>query len=143
MISIDSLSVYMLIPKFIVTWGYMYIWSVTGEVNAKRIREKYLSSVLRQEVSDKKASDQSGGESSALANMYGRSPSSMILVLERSLHVSRTIVTWFKTVPPSVCPSPHRLSPLSLPVSLLPMLDLGDSLLPSALSCPSSWSLGP
>lgn len=41
--------------QFIVTWGYMYIWSVTGEVNAKRIREKYLSSVLRQEVSGRTA----------------------------------------------------------------------------------------
>lgn len=40
------------IGMFITTWMYMYIWSVTGEINAKRIREKYLASVLRQEVSD-------------------------------------------------------------------------------------------
>ena len=39
------------IGMFLTTWLYMYIWSVTGEINAKRIREKYLSSVLRQEVS--------------------------------------------------------------------------------------------
>ncbi|KIK26705.1 hypothetical protein PISMIDRAFT_244668 [Pisolithus microcarpus 441] len=28
----------------------MYIWTYTGEVNAKRIREKYLQAVLRQDV---------------------------------------------------------------------------------------------
>jgi ATP-binding cassette subfamily B (MDR/TAP) protein 1 len=39
------------IGMFITTWMYMYIWSVTGELNSKRIREKYLASVLRQEVS--------------------------------------------------------------------------------------------
>ncbi|KAI6129641.1 ste6-like protein, partial [Pisolithus croceorrhizus] len=32
------------------TWAYMYIWMCTGEVNAKRIREKYLQAVLRQDV---------------------------------------------------------------------------------------------
>lgn len=39
------------IGMFLTTWLYMYIWSVTGEINAKRIREKYLASVLKQEVS--------------------------------------------------------------------------------------------
>lgn len=39
------------IGMFLTTWLYMYIWSVTGEINSKRIREKYLASVLRQEVS--------------------------------------------------------------------------------------------
>lgn len=39
------------IGMFLTTWMYMYIWSVTGEINAKRIREKYLASVLKQEVS--------------------------------------------------------------------------------------------
>jgi len=38
------------IGMFLTTWLYMYIWSVTGELNSKRIREKYLASVLRQEV---------------------------------------------------------------------------------------------
>jgi ABC-type multidrug transport system fused ATPase/permease subunit len=28
----------------------MYIWVYTGEINAKRIREKYLQSVLRQDI---------------------------------------------------------------------------------------------
>ncbi|KAI6166710.1 ste6-like protein [Pisolithus thermaeus] len=32
------------------TWAYMYIWMYTGEVNAKRIREKYLQAVLRQDI---------------------------------------------------------------------------------------------
>lgn len=28
----------------------MYIWVYTGEVNAKRIRERYLEAVLRQDI---------------------------------------------------------------------------------------------
>ena len=28
----------------------MYIWTYTGEVNAKRVREKYLQAVLRQDI---------------------------------------------------------------------------------------------
>jgi ATP-binding cassette subfamily B (MDR/TAP) protein 1 len=28
----------------------MYIWVYTGEVNAKRIRERYLQAVLRQDI---------------------------------------------------------------------------------------------
>ncbi|KAI6098491.1 P-loop containing nucleoside triphosphate hydrolase protein [Pisolithus sp. B1] len=32
------------------TWIYMYLWIYTGEVNAKRIREKYLQAILRQDV---------------------------------------------------------------------------------------------
>ncbi|KIK26702.1 hypothetical protein PISMIDRAFT_8742, partial [Pisolithus microcarpus 441] len=32
------------------TWVYMYLWIYTGEVNAKRIREKYLQSILRQDI---------------------------------------------------------------------------------------------
>ncbi|KAI5988986.1 ABC transporter transmembrane region-domain-containing protein [Pisolithus albus] len=32
------------------TWAYMYLWIYTGEVNAKRIREKYLQSILRQDI---------------------------------------------------------------------------------------------
>jgi ATP-binding cassette subfamily B (MDR/TAP) protein 1 len=35
---------------FLTTWGYMFIWNYTGEVNAKRVREKYLRAVLRQEI---------------------------------------------------------------------------------------------
>lgn len=32
------------------TFIYMYIWVYTGEVNAKRLREKYLQAILRQDV---------------------------------------------------------------------------------------------
>ncbi|KAG8924894.1 GTPase-activating protein, partial [Tulasnella sp. 408] len=35
---------------YAVIHAYQYIWTYTGEVNAKRIREKYLASVLRQEI---------------------------------------------------------------------------------------------
>jgi hypothetical protein len=28
----------------------MFIWNYTGELNAKRVRERYLQSVLKQEV---------------------------------------------------------------------------------------------
>jgi ATP-binding cassette subfamily B (MDR/TAP) protein 1 len=35
---------------FACTYAYMYIWVVTGELNAKRVREKYLEATLRQEV---------------------------------------------------------------------------------------------
>ncbi|KAI6035800.1 P-loop containing nucleoside triphosphate hydrolase protein [Pisolithus marmoratus] len=34
----------------ICTWIYMTLWIYTGEVNAKRIREKYLQATLRQEI---------------------------------------------------------------------------------------------
>ncbi|KAI6123930.1 ste6-like protein [Pisolithus croceorrhizus] len=32
------------------TWIYMYLWTYTGEVNAKRIRERYLQAILRQDI---------------------------------------------------------------------------------------------
>lgn len=32
------------------TYIYMYIWVHTGEINSKRIREKYLQAVLRQDI---------------------------------------------------------------------------------------------
>ena len=35
---------------FICTYLYMYIWVYTGEVNSRRIREKYLQAVLRQNI---------------------------------------------------------------------------------------------
>ncbi|KAF5369355.1 hypothetical protein D9758_002765 [Tetrapyrgos nigripes] len=35
---------------FICTYVYMYFWVYTGEVNAKRIRERYLQAVLRQDI---------------------------------------------------------------------------------------------
>lgn len=38
------------IGLYIVTHIYMLIWTYTGEVNSKRIREKYLRSVLRQDI---------------------------------------------------------------------------------------------
>jgi ATP-binding cassette subfamily B (MDR/TAP) protein 1 len=34
----------------ICTYTYMNIWVYTGEVNAKRIRERYLQAVLRQDI---------------------------------------------------------------------------------------------
>ena len=39
------------IGMFLTTWAYMFIWNWTGEVNAKRVRERYLHATLRQEVS--------------------------------------------------------------------------------------------
>ena len=35
---------------FVCTYIYMNIWVYTGEVNAKRIRERYLQAVLRQDI---------------------------------------------------------------------------------------------
>jgi len=35
---------------FVCTYTYMYVWVYTGEVNAKRIREKYLEAILRQDI---------------------------------------------------------------------------------------------
>jgi ATP-binding cassette subfamily B (MDR/TAP) protein 1 len=35
---------------FVATYTYMYIWVYTAEVNAKRIRERYLQAVLRQDI---------------------------------------------------------------------------------------------
>ncbi len=32
------------------TFVYMYVWVYTAEVNAKRIRERYLQAVLRQDI---------------------------------------------------------------------------------------------
>ncbi|WVQ86009.1 hypothetical protein IAT38_008177 [Cryptococcus sp. DSM 104549] len=38
------------VGMFLATWVYMTIWNVTGELNAKRVRENYLAAVLRQEI---------------------------------------------------------------------------------------------
>ncbi|KAF4617465.1 hypothetical protein D9613_006094 [Agrocybe pediades] len=38
------------IGMFVCTYAYMFIWVYTGEVNAKRIRERYLKAVLRQDI---------------------------------------------------------------------------------------------
>ena len=35
---------------FACTFLYMYIWVYTAEVNAKRLRERYLQAVLRQDI---------------------------------------------------------------------------------------------
>lgn len=35
---------------FVVTYAYMYIWVYTGEVISKRIRERYLKAVMRQDI---------------------------------------------------------------------------------------------
>ena len=34
----------------VATFVYMYAWVYTGEVNAKRLRERYLQAVLRQDI---------------------------------------------------------------------------------------------
>lgn len=39
------------VGMFLCTWSNMFIWNYTGEHNAKRVRERYLRAVLRQEVS--------------------------------------------------------------------------------------------
>lgn len=38
------------IGMFLCTYVYMTVWTYTGEVNAKRIREQYLRAILRQEI---------------------------------------------------------------------------------------------
>lgn len=35
---------------FVCTYVYMFTWVYTGEINAKRIRERYLKAVLRQDI---------------------------------------------------------------------------------------------
>ncbi|KAF8892354.1 multidrug resistance protein 1 [Gymnopilus junonius] len=42
--------VYIGIGIFVCTYAYMFIWVYTSEVNAKRIRERYLQSILRQDI---------------------------------------------------------------------------------------------
>ncbi|KAH0586250.1 Leptomycin B resistance protein pmd1 [Termitomyces sp. J132] len=41
---------YIGVGMFVCTYIYMYVWVYTGEINAKRIREKYLKAVLRQDI---------------------------------------------------------------------------------------------
>ncbi|KAG6329644.1 hypothetical protein ID866_9445 [Astraeus odoratus] len=41
---------YMGIGAFVCTYVYMVTWIYTGEINTKRIREKYLQAVLRQDI---------------------------------------------------------------------------------------------
>jgi hypothetical protein len=38
------------VGMFICTYIYMYIWVHTGEATAKRIRERYLKAILRQDI---------------------------------------------------------------------------------------------
>ncbi|TCD61612.1 GTPase-activating protein [Steccherinum ochraceum] len=45
-----SYLVYIGVGMFACTYIYMFVWVYTGEVNAKRIREKYLQAVLRQDI---------------------------------------------------------------------------------------------
>ncbi|KAF8995780.1 ABC transporter type 1, transmembrane domain-containing protein [Cyathus striatus] len=45
-----SYLVYIGVGMLACTYLYMYIWVYTGEVNAKRIREKYLQAILRQDI---------------------------------------------------------------------------------------------
>jgi len=71
------------IGMFLTTWAYMFIWNWTGEVNAKRIREKYLHATLRQDVSVFE---------SCWADR--RSPISMTWEREKSLLEFRRTVFW-------------------------------------------------
>jgi len=41
---------YIGVAIFFCTYAYMLIWTYTGEVNAKRVRERYLQAVLRQDI---------------------------------------------------------------------------------------------
>ncbi|CAL1712814.1 unnamed protein product [Somion occarium] len=45
-----SYLVYIGVGMFVCTFTYMYIWVYTGEINAKRLRERYLQAVLRQDI---------------------------------------------------------------------------------------------
>jgi ATP-binding cassette, subfamily B (MDR/TAP), member 1 len=35
---------------FVCTYIYMYVWTYAGEVGTKRLREKYLEAILRQDI---------------------------------------------------------------------------------------------
>ncbi|RDB18091.1 Leptomycin B resistance protein pmd1 [Hypsizygus marmoreus] len=45
-----SYLVYIGVGMFVCTYVYMFVWVYTGELNAKRIRERYLQAVLRQDI---------------------------------------------------------------------------------------------
>ncbi|KAL0961414.1 hypothetical protein HGRIS_006363 [Hohenbuehelia grisea] len=45
-----SYLVYIGVGMFVCTYTYMFVWVYTGEINAKRIRERYLKAVLRQDI---------------------------------------------------------------------------------------------
>jgi ATP-binding cassette subfamily B (MDR/TAP) protein 1 len=32
------------------TWYFMWVWGYVAEINAKRIRERYLRAILRQDI---------------------------------------------------------------------------------------------
>ncbi|KAH6917878.1 multidrug resistance protein 1 [Coprinopsis sp. MPI-PUGE-AT-0042] len=42
--------VYIGLGMFVCTYVYMYVWVYTGEVGTKRLREKYLQAILRQDI---------------------------------------------------------------------------------------------
>lgn len=46
----DLLTLLAGVGMFVCTYIYMSVWVYTGEVNAKRIRERYLQAVLRQDI---------------------------------------------------------------------------------------------
>ncbi|OBZ71083.1 Leptomycin B resistance protein pmd1 [Grifola frondosa] len=45
-----SYLVYIGVGMFVCTYVYMFVWVYTGEINAKRIRERYLKAILRQDI---------------------------------------------------------------------------------------------
>lgn len=41
---------YIGVGMLLATWMYMNVWVYTGEMNAKRLRERYLQAILRQDI---------------------------------------------------------------------------------------------
>lgn len=45
-----SYLVYIGVGMFVCTFTYMYTWVYTGEIGSKRLRERYLQAILRQDI---------------------------------------------------------------------------------------------
>lgn len=45
-----AILVYIGIGILVATFTYMFFWVYTGEVNSKRLRERYLQAILRQDI---------------------------------------------------------------------------------------------
>jgi ATP-binding cassette, subfamily B (MDR/TAP), member 1 len=124
---------------FISTYAYMCIWVYTGEVNAKRVRERYLQAVLRQDIA-------------FFDNVGAGEVATRIQTDTRELGLSSWLsATNFRSTLQIWCSKEFRrksllsfISSLHLqPVSLLPMLGLGGWLLHSLRFYPVSASLEP
>lgn len=107
---------------FVCTYIYMFVWVYTGEVNAKRVRERYLQAVLRQDI---QYFDKVGAGEVA----------TRITTDTRTLSSTRGLFSRSYFYPQISCnKAPQRrllwLSTFwrhSSPVSFLPMLGVGDS----------------